>query len=211
MKSFKIPEATIIRLSIYSRYLNRLIEQGITTISSSDIAEKTGATSAQVRKDLAYFGEFGTRGVGYDVESLYNSIAEILGVDKEWKLIIIGAGKLGLALSMYEGFRARGFKNVGIFDVDPIKIGKKVQGIKIMHLDQLEDICEEQSPDIAVIAVPGEHAQDIVNRVVEAGVRSILNFAPRVLTTPLRVQIRNVDFATNLELLTYNMASEDRK
>ncbi len=211
MKSFKIPEATIIRLSIYSRYLHRLMQQGITTISSSDIAEKTGATSAQVRKDLAYFGEFGTRGVGYDVESLYDSIAEILGVDKEWKLIIIGAGKLGLALSMYEGFRERGFKNVGIFDVDPIKIGKKAQGIKILHLDQLEEVCEAESPDIAIVAVPGEHAQDIVNRVVESGVRSILNFAPRVLTTPIHVQIRNVDFATNLELLTYNMASEDRR
>ena len=211
MKSFKIPEATIIRLSIYSRYLHRLMQQGITTISSSDIAEKTGATSAQVRKDLAYFGEFGTRGVGYDVESLYDSIAEILGVDKEWKLIIIGAGKLGLALSMYEGFRQRGFKNVGIFDVDPIKIGKKAQGIKIMPLDQLEEICSKEKPDIAVIAVPGEHAQDIVNRVVEVGVRSILNFAPRVLTAPMHIQIRNVDFATNLELLTYTMATEDRK
>ena len=211
MKSFKIPEATIIRLSIYSRYLHRLMQQGITTISSSDIAEKTGATSAQVRKDLAYFGEFGTRGVGYDVESLYDSIAEILGVDKEWKLISIGAGKLGLALSMYEGFRERGFKNVGIFDVDPIKIGKKAQGIKILHLDQLETVCREEKPDIAIVAVPGEHAQDIVNRVVDVGVRSILNFAPRVLTTPMNVQIRNVDFATNLELLTYNMAAEDRK
>ncbi len=211
MKSFKIPEATIMRLSIYSRYLNRLMQQGITTISSSEIADNTGATSAQVRKDLAYFGEFGTRGVGYDVESLYDSIAEILGVDKEWKLIIIGAGKLGLALSMYEGFRERGFKNVGIFDVDPIKIGKKAQGINIMHLDDLEQVCATESPDIAVIAVPGEHAQDIVNRLVEVGIKSVLNFAPRVLTAPIDVRIRNVDFAVNLELLTYNMAMEERK
>jgi len=211
MKSFKIPEATIMRLSVYSRYLKRLMKQGITTISSSDIADSTGATSAQVRKDLAYFGEFGTRGVGYDVPTLYESIAGILGLNKQWDVVIVGAGKLGLALSMYEGFRERGFRNRAIFDVDPIKVGKKVQGVKILHSDTIYDVCRELKPDIGIIAVPGEEAQKIADLMIAAGVRSILNFAPRVVTVPYDVQVRNVDLSVHLEILTYNMAMQDKE
>lgn len=205
MKNLKIPEASIIRLSVYSRYLSQLDRKGIVTISSNEIAEGVGVSSAQVRKDLAYFGEFGTRGVGYNVKDLHRHIIKILGLNYEWPLIIVGAGNLGTALSMYGGFRQRGFKVVGIFDNDPSKIGHKLNGIEVYPLERIPDLVKSQKAQIGIIAVPADDAQEVANMLVDAGLNAILNFAPKVLNVPHDVELRNVDLSVNLEILTFNL------
>src|SRR5690554_5409100 len=181
-KKFKIPDATIGRLSLYSRYLSEADEKGITTVSSQNIAQATGVTPAQVRKDLAYFGEFGTRGVGYNSRELYNYIMKILGLDKRWSIAIIGAGNLGRALSQYKGFQQRGFDVICIFDNDPKKIGKKLANIDIYSLDMLEEKVKELDIDLGIIAVPALAAQDVADKLVNVGIRGIINFAPVNIT-----------------------------
>jgi redox-sensing transcriptional repressor len=202
----KIPEATITRLSVYSRFLVELDKKNTVTISSNEIAEGVGVSPAQVRKDLAYFGEFGTRGVGYNVKDLHNYIIKILGLDHDWHVVMVGAGRLGTALSMYDGFRQRGFKVVGIFDTDPQKIGQKINGVEICPLEHLEEIAKAEEARIGIITVPATEAQDVADKLINAGVKSILNFAPRNLNVPLDVEVRNVDLAVNLEVLTFNLA-----
>jgi redox-sensing transcriptional repressor len=202
----KIPEATITRLSVYSRFLVELDKKNTVTISSNEIAEGVGVSPAQVRKDLAYFGEFGTRGVGYNVKDLHNYIIKILGLDHDWHVVMVGAGRLGTALSMYDGFRQRGFKVVGIFDTDPQKIGQKINGVEICPLEHLEEIAKTEEARIGIITVPATEAQDVADKLINAGVKSILNFAPRNLNVPLDVEVRNVDLAVNLEVLTFNLA-----
>ncbi len=206
MKTLKIPEATITRLSVYSRYLAHVDRRGVTTISSGEIADGVGVSPAQVRKDLAYFGEFGTRGVGYNVKDLYWHIIKILGLNTTWSVVIIGAGNLGTALSMYGGFRERGFKVVGIFDNDPHKIGYRLNGVEIYPMERLKEIIEREKANIAIIAVPADHAQDVANLLVETSIQGILNFAPRALNVPDHIELRNVDLSVNLELLTFNLA-----
>ncbi|SHG78337.1 redox-sensing transcriptional repressor [Thermosyntropha lipolytica DSM 11003] len=206
MKVFKIPEATVMRLSVYSRYLNQLAREGVETVSSGDIAKGTGVSSAQVRKDLAYFGEFGTRGVGYKVDELYNHLIKILGLDREWNVIIVGAGKLGSALALYQGFAERGFKIVTVLDVDPDIIGTKLGNIEVEPLELLEERVREQNITIGVIAVPASAAQEVTDRLVKTGVKAILNFSPRVLKVPREVVLRNVDLSVNLEVLSFNLA-----
>ncbi|MFA5535818.1 MAG: redox-sensing transcriptional repressor Rex [Bacillota bacterium] len=205
MKTMKIPEATITRLSVYSRYLSQADKRGIITISSNEIAEGVGVSSAQVRKDLAYFGEFGTRGVGYNVQDLYHHLMKILGLNQKWPLVIVGAGNLGAALSMYGGFRERGFHVVGIFDNDLKKIGYRLNGIEVFPTSRLKEIVEDEKARIGVIAVPAVAAQDVANLLIEAGLKAILNFAPTVLNVPLDIELRNVDLSVNLEVLTFNL------
>lgn len=205
MKTLKIPEATIIRLSVYSRYLSQLDKKGITNISSGEIAEGVGGSPAQVRKDLAYFGEFGTRGVGYNVKDLNQHIVRILGLNKSWKVIIVGAGNLGSALTQYKGFKERGFEVIGVFDNDINKVGLTLNGIPINPINKLKDIVKEEKVDIGIIAVPSPFAQDVADSMVESGIRAILNFAPIVISVPVEVELRNVDLAVNLEILTFNM------
>lgn len=205
MKTLKIPEATIIRLSVYSRYLSQLDKKGITNISSGEIAEGVGGGPAQVRKDLAYFGEFGTRGVGYNVKDLNQHIVRILGLNKSWKVIIVGAGNLGSALTQYKGFKERGFEVIGVFDNDINKVGLTLNGIPINPINKLKDIVKEEKVDIGIIAVPSPFAQDVADSMVESGIRAILNFAPIVISVPVEVELRNVDLAVNLEILTFNM------
>ncbi|MDD2233844.1 MAG: redox-sensing transcriptional repressor Rex [Desulfitobacteriaceae bacterium] len=207
MKTLKIPEATIIRLSVYSRYLTEVDRKGIITISSGEIAEGVGVSPAQVRKDLAYFGEFGTRGVGYNVKDLNRHILKILGLGEEWNVTLVGLGNLGLALSMYKGFRERGFNITSIFDNDPEKIGTLVNGIEIMPVEQLEEVVQKNHTQIGIITVPSEVAQDIVSLLIKAGVQAILNFAPGVLNVPPHIELRNVDLTVNLEVLTFNLRS----
>lgn len=202
-KKFKIPDATIGRLSMYSRYLSEADEKGITTVSSQDIAQATGVTPAQVRKDLAYFGEFGTRGVGYNSRELYTYIMKILGLDKRWSIAIVGAGNLGRALSQYKGFQQRGFDIVCIFDNDPKKIGKKLANINIYPLDQLEEKVKELKIDLGIIAVPASAAQEVADMLVGAGIRGIINFAPINVTVKENIILRKVDLAAQLEYLTY--------
>lgn len=211
LKSLKIPEATVTRLSVYSRYLSEVDRKGVVTISSNEIAEGVGVSSAQVRKDLAYFGEFGTRGVGYNVKDLYRHLIKILGLNYEWPVIIVGAGNLGTALSMYGGFRQRGFKIVGIFDNDPAKIGYKLNGVEIYNMDRLKEIVEKEDAQIGVITVPAEFAQDVANQLVEANIKAILNFAPKVLNVPPHVELRNVDLSVNLEILTFYLGMKRSK
>lgn len=205
LKELKIPEATVSRLSVYSRYLTEVEKQEITSISSGEIAEGVGGTPAQVRKDLAYFGEFGTRGVGYNVKQLNQEIMNILGLTKRWNMILIGAGNLGSALSQYRGFRERGFQIIGVFDNDLNKVGLKLNGLPIYAVSQMAEFIEKNDVAIGIIAVPAEYAQDIADILVETDIRGILNFAPIVLTIPEEVEIRNVDLTVNLEVLTYNI------
>lgn len=205
MKTLKIPEATIIRLSVYSRYLTQLDIKGVTNISSGEIAEGVGGSPAQVRKDLAYFGEFGTRGVGYNVKDLNRHIVRILGLNKSWKVIIVGAGNLGSALTQYKGFKERGFKIVGVFDNDLNKVGLTLNGIPISPINKMKEIVQTEKADIGIIAVPSHFAQDVADSMVESGIKAILNFAPVVISVPVEVELRNVDLAVNLEILTFNM------
>ena len=205
LKELKIPEATVSRLSVYSRYLTEVAKQEIVSISSGEIAEGVGGTPAQVRKDLAYFGEFGTRGVGYNVKQLNQEIMSILGLTKCWNVILIGAGNLGSALSQYRGFRERGFQIIGVFDNDLNKVGLKLNGLPIYAVTQMADFVEKNDVSIGIIAVPAEYAQDIADILVETNIRGILNFASVVLTIPEEVEVRNVDLTVNLEVLTYNI------
>ncbi len=178
-------------------------ERGITTVSSKHIAQATGVTPAQVRKDLAYFGEFGTRGVGYNAKELYSYIMRILGLDKLWSVAIIGAGNLGRALSKYKGFCQRGFDIKCIFDNDPKKIGEKISDIDIYSLDLLDEKIKEFNINLGMIAVPAPAAQEVADRLVEAGVRGIINFAPINITVKENIILRRVDLAAQLEYLTY--------
>ncbi|MBO8158792.1 redox-sensing transcriptional repressor Rex [Thermosyntropha sp.] len=205
MKVFKIPEATVMRLSVYSRYLYQLGREGVETVSSGDIAKGVGVSSAQVRKDLAYFGEFGTRGVGYKVEELYNHIIKILGLDQQWNVMIVGAGKLGSALALYQGFAERGFNITTVLDVDENIIGTKLGNIEVEPLEVLETRVKERNITIGVVAVPASAAQDVTDQLIKAGVKAILNFSPRVLKVPREVVLRNVDLSVNLEVLSFNL------
>lgn len=206
MKIYKIPEATVMRLSVYSRYLNQLINEGTETVSSGDIAIGVGVSSAQVRKDLAYFGEFGTRGVGYKVEDLYGHLMQILGLDRHWNILIVGAGKLGSALALYQGFQDRGFKIGAVLDIDENIIGTKLGDLVVEPIDVLETKIKEKSINIGVITVPSIAAQTVTDTLVDSGVKAILNFSPRVLKVPNDIILRNVDLSVNLEVLSFNLA-----
>ncbi|MGR6835361.1 redox-sensing transcriptional repressor Rex [Syntrophomonas erecta] len=206
MKVYKIPEATVMRLSVYSRYLHQLLEDGIDTISSGEIARGVGVSSAQVRKDLAYFGEFGTRGVGYKVEELYGHLMKILGLDHRWNIILVGAGKLGSALALYRGFADRGFNICTILDVDKDRIGSRLGDIEIESIELIKEKVRKYKISIGVVAVPAPAAQDVTDQLISAGVKAILNFSPRVLQVPNDVVLRNVDLSVHLEVLSFNLA-----
>lgn len=208
MKTLKIPEATIIRLSVYSRHLTDVDRKGIITTSSGDIADGVGVSPAQVRKDLAYFGEFGTRGVGYNVKDLRQHILRILGLSADWNVTLVGAGNLGLALCSYKGFRERGFIITSIFDSDPKKVGTMIGNVKVLPIDQLEEVAKQNQTQIGIIAVPAPAAQDIADKLIKTGVQAILNFAPVVLNVPPQIELRNVDLAVNLEVLTFNIGTQ---
>lgn len=208
MKTLKIPEATIMRLSVYSRYLAEIDRKGIITISSGDIAEGVGVSPAQVRKDLAYFGEFGIRGVGYNVKDLHRNILRILGLSNEWSVSLVGLGNLGLALSTYRGFKDRGFTITSIFDKDPSKIGMVIDGVEVMPVEMIEEVIAQRHTQIGAITVPSSAAQDIADRLVKCGVKAILNFAPVVLNVPPEIELRNVDLSVNLEVLTFNLGTK---
>jgi len=208
LKTLKIPEATIMRLSVYSRYLTEIDRKGIITISSGDIAEGVGVSPAQVRKDLAYFGEFGIRGVGYNVKDLHRNVLRILGLSNEWSMCLVGLGNLGLALSTYKGFKDRGFAITSIFDNDPQKIGMLIDGVEVMSVDQIEEVVSQRQTQIGAITVPAASAQVIADMLVRCGIKAILNFAPVVLNVPPEVELRNVDLSVNLEVLTFNLGAK---
>lgn len=206
LKIYKIPEATVMRLSIYSRYLYQLKTEGVETISSGDIALGVGVSSAQVRKDLAYFGEFGTRGVGYKVEELYGHLMQILGLDRLWNVVIIGAGKLGSALALYQGFLDRGFKIKAVLDINEEIVGNKLGDLTVGTWEDLEGIIKQENINIGVVTVPSIAAQTVTDKLIGSGVKAILNFSPRVLKVPNDVVLRNVDLSVHMEVLSFNLA-----
>jgi redox-sensing transcriptional repressor len=206
----RIADSTVRRLSLYLRFLEESAQRGLVTISSDELARRGGTTSAQVRKDLSFFGSFGKRGLGYSVPELTDSLREILGLRKEWQVIIVGAGKIGTALAQYRGFRQRGFRVAAVYDRDPKKIGTKWDSLTVRDMSQLErDIAKEQ-PDIAVLTTPAEEAQAVVDKLVSAGIRALLNFAPIQLQVPPEVTLKNVNMAMELEGLSFALTNRER-
>ncbi len=206
----KIPEMTIRRLSVYTRCLLQLEEDGVKTISSEELAERFNLNSAQVRKDLAYFGEFGVRGIGYYVSGLKAELQKILGLDREWQVALVGFGNLGSALFNYKGFARQGFRISVIFDEDPQKAGRTVDGVPIRPLRELAHEAKARSLQIGIVAVPAETAQAVVDRLVGAGIKAILNFAPTRLKVSKDVRLQNVDLSIELETLSFYLAQVSR-
>jgi redox-sensing transcriptional repressor len=206
MKFSKIPAATITRLSIYSRYLEALAQEGVKIIASDKLAEKCGVNPAQIRKDLAYFGEFGIRGVGYFVKELLFEIKRILGLNKVWKMALVGIGNLGSALLAHQNFIRQGYEFAAVFDVDPAKVGRRLpSGQIIHHLDELVTVIKDQDIEIGVIATPADRAQDVAQRLIDSGVKAILNFAPTQLQVIEGMAVENVDFTVKLDNLAYHL------
>lgn len=203
----KVADSTVRRLSLYLRYLEEFEDQGIDTISSEALASRGGTTSAQVRKDLSFFGSFGKRGLGYAVPELAGRLREILGLQRRYRVAMIGAGKIGSALVQYRGFRQRGFDIVAIYDVDPAKVGRQWNGLTVQHIDTLEAELARRPVDMAVLVTPAEAAQDVTERLIRAGVKAILNFAPAQLTVPDDVEVKTVNLALELETLSYALTN----
>ena len=205
----RIADSTVRRLSLYLRFLEEFEQSGQATVSSEELARRGGTTSAQVRKDLSSFGSFGKRGLGYAVPELAQHLREILGLEREWRSIIIGAGNIGTALAQYRGFRQRGFRVVAVYDRDPRKIGTRWDGVLVRDIAQLAADAAAETPEIAVITVPADDAQPVVDLLVGAGVRGILNFAPAPLAVPSHVALKHVNMALELEGLSYALTHRD--
>src|SRR4051794_5562696 len=199
-----IPEASVARLPVYLRALSRLPETGHVTVSSEDLARAAGVNSAKVRKDLSHLGSYGTRGVGYDVDDLVRHISNTLGLTQRWSVVIVGVGNLGHALAGYGGFASRGFRIAGLVDADAARIGERVAGITVQSIAELAAVVRDGGASIGVIATPAGAAQDVCDQLVAAGVTSILNFAPAVLQVPDGVDVRKVDLALELQILSFH-------
>jgi redox-sensing transcriptional repressor len=203
----KVSEFTVRRLSSYFRILINLEQEGTATVSSARLADLAGVTSAQVRKDLSYFGNFGTRGLGYQVRELKTEILRILGLHRKWTMALFGTGSLGHALFFHQGFRDDGFFFRRLFDTDEGKIGQKWDDLEILHSSKARAVLEKDPVEIGVIATPEQAAQEIVDLLTELGVKGILNFAPRQLNIPKDVMLRNVNLAVALESLSFFLSS----
>ena len=204
MRNRPIPEATVARLPIYLRALLEVAEgRGEMTVSSEELASMAGVNAAKVRKDLSYLGSYGTRGVGYDVEYLLYQITRELGLTQDWPAAIIGVGNLGRALASYKGFSERGFRISALFDVEDEVIGEEVGGLKVRHLDELKEAVVDHGISIGIIATPPLAAQEVAEKLVDAGVKSILNFAPAVVNVPPDVSVRKVDLSIELQILSF--------
>jgi redox-sensing transcriptional repressor len=203
MRERSIPEATVGRLPVYLRALVEMAEHGATTISSENLADAAGVNSAKVRKDLSYLGSYGTRGVGYDVAYLIHQMRRELGLTQHWPVVIAGAGNLGHALANYKGFGERGFRIVAMVDVSDAVVGRTIDEIVVEHTDDLPAVVRREDVAIGVICTPAAAAQDVADRMVAAGIRSILNFAPAVISVPDSVSVRKVDLSIELQILAY--------
>jgi len=213
LKYSKIPEATIRRLSRYSRCLEAVEEKGEKVISSAQLANKCMVNAAQVRKDLAYFGEFGIRGVGYYVKDLLSDIKRILGLNKEWRMALIGVGNLGSALLSYKDFLKQNYKIVAAFDIDPPKVIGRVseklgKPVEILHINRIKEVAKERNLEIALITTPPSEAQGVANLLVEAEIRGMLNFAPVQITVPDGFVVKDVFFTTLLDNLAYLLSNQ---
>lgn len=204
MRSRPIPEATVARLPMYLRALLDLAEsKGNMTVSSEELARLAGVNAAKVRKDLSYLGSYGTRGVGYDVEYLLYQITRELGLTQDWPTALVGIGNLGRALASYKGFAERGFRIAALFDVEDDVVGAEVGGLDVRHLDDLKDVVTDEDISIGIIATPQMAAQEVAERLVDAGVKSILNFASAVVNVPPDVNVRKVDLSVELQILSF--------
>lgn len=201
-----IPEAAVARLAVYLRVLSGMSESGVTAVSSEELSQAAGVNAAKLRKDLSYIGSYGTRGVGYDVEVLVSHIERILGLTRNHSVAVVGIGNLGHALANYGGFPGRGFPVTALFDVDADLVGIPVGGIPVNHIDEITAICREREVSIGVIATPPPAAQSVCDRLVSAGVQCILNFAPVVLQVPDNVEVRKVDLAVEMQILSFHVA-----
>ncbi|GAA1559985.1 redox-sensing transcriptional repressor Rex [Dactylosporangium maewongense] len=199
-----LPEATVARLPEYLRALHHLAEDGHDTVSSEGLAAAAGVNSAKLRKDLSHLGRTGTRGVGYDVTLLIDQIEQVLGLTHRRAVALVGVGNLGHALAGYAGFGTRGFRIAALFDADHGRVGEHINGLVVRHIDDLPEVVEQESISIAVIATPAHAAQHVADRLVEAGVTSVLNFAPCVLNVPDGVDVRKVDLAIELQILSFH-------
>jgi len=200
-----IPNPAVRRLSLYLRQLEAVQRKGRRTISSKQLGESLRLTDAQVRKDLAYFGQFGHPGIGYRVEDLILQLRKILGTDRTWNVLLVGAGNVGKALSSYRGFRAKGFQVVAVFDNDPSKVGRKLGAFTVRPLGEIQKAVEEFGARLAILAVPADNAQDVADQLIGAGIRGLLNFAPVSLSAPRDVAVSAVDVAVQLEQLAFQV------
>lgn len=205
-----VPRPAAQRISLYLRYLEALQAQGKETISSRELGTALGLTAAQVRKDLGRFGQFGFPGVGYKIPELVLQIRRILGTDRTWNVALVGVGSLGTALARYRGFQRKGFEIVALFDRDPRVLGRKALADLIHPMERFEEIVREKEIELGILAVPAEEAQGVADRMAAAGIRGILNFAPRVLSVPEEVQCVSVDLAIQLEQLTLALSALER-
>jgi redox-sensing transcriptional repressor len=205
LKKAKLPQTTIARLPVYLRSLVMLANKGEQIISSDGLAQLAGTNAAQLRKDLSYLGEFGTRGVGYEVDQLISEISKWLGLLRDRTVVIVGLGRLGGALVGYQGFSEKGFKVVGAFDRDPAIVGAEVDGLKINHINEFEDFVKDYSGgiDIGIIATQAPSAQGVANKMVNAGIKAIINFAPITIDIPDGIKLRQVDLSVELQILSY--------
>lgn len=204
-----IPDIVIGRLPLYLRALTRLEQEGHDVTSSHELGRRLGISSAQIRKDLSHFGGFGKQGTGYQIEFLVDKLRQVLQVNREWHVAVIGAGDLGSAISHYGGFTRRGFKISWLFDADESKIGREIGGIMVQSIDEIETVINENSCQIAMIAIPAQYAQEITDRLIKAGVRSILNYAPINLTVPEGVMVQYIDPVVHLQHMTYYLRDEE--
>jgi redox-sensing transcriptional repressor len=203
-----VPDATVARLPQYLRSLVDEAERGAATVSSERLAELAGVNAAKVRKDLSHLGSYGTRGVGYDVEFLVFQIRRELGLTQDWAVAVVGVGNLGRALAGFGGFRARGFRVVALFDDDPEKVGRTIEGIEVRPTTELASLAAEREVQIGIIATPAEVAQDVADALAEAGVSSILSFAPAVLHVPDGIVLRKVDLSMELQILSFHSSHQ---
>ncbi|MFQ5912035.1 MAG: redox-sensing transcriptional repressor Rex [Nitrospinota bacterium] len=206
-----IPEATVQRLSVYGRVLHQMDDEGLRIVSSATLASRCGFNPAQIRKDLAYFGEFGIRGVGYRVRELRDALRRILGVARHWRVALVGAGNLGSALLAYQGFARLGFEIAAVLDKYPARTRRgRMKNAEVLSMEALRDVVRQRKIQIGIIAVPVESAQEVADRLVKAGVSAVLNFAPVRLSVPPHVRLRNVDLGLELEGLAYYLTQDER-
>lgn len=207
----KVSVAVIRRLPRYYRYLNDLLKVEVKRISSKELSERMGITASQIRQDLNCFGGFGQQGYGYNVETLYNEIGKILGVERRFSTIIVGAGNMGNALANYTNFQKRGFDLIGVFDINYNRVGQKVNGIEILHTDELEEFVKKNNVDIAILTVPSRNISEVAERVVELGVKGIWNFSPQDLKLSDGIMVENVHLSDGLAVLGYIIKEQEEQ
>ncbi|MFN8506597.1 MAG: redox-sensing transcriptional repressor Rex [Dehalococcoidia bacterium] len=207
--TLEIPEVVINRLPVYARALAALAMDGETVVSSQTLGERLDVTPAQIRKDLSYFGRFGKQGRGYNVLGLLAKLREILGLDRKWRVALVGVGRLGQAIAEYGGFEPQGFQIVAVFDSDPAAVGTTVNEVVVRDSDELDTFLRQNPVDIGVVAVPAHAAQQVVDRLVNAGIRAILNYAPMMPHVPLDVAVRNIDPVLAMQSMTFYIKKQD--